>query len=153
MSKNKYAFRVAKSRTNSGLVVADSASAAALAKMKHGDLVFAQIAKPRNPGFHRFAHALGKLVSENIERFSGVDPHQCLKLLQIESGVSTDVALIRVKGLGMVEHRTPQSLSFESMSEYDFRDTMVEICSFISVEYWPRLSPEEISNMAEAMVE
>lgn len=63
---------------------------------RNGDLVFAEFRKPRNPKFHRLAHALGQLFVENIEAFDGVDAHDCLKRLQLESGVGCDEVLIRM---------------------------------------------------------
>jgi len=148
----KYAFRVAKSRTNSGLVVADSISESAIAKLGHGDLVFCQISKPRNPGFHRLAHAFGRLVSENIDGFSGLDAHSVLKRMQIESGIGCDEIAIIMKGVGPCMYRVPKSLSFESMDQMQFETIFSGLCSHVSTQYWGGLDPEEIERMAEVMV-
>lgn len=53
---------------------------------REGDLVFADFRKPRVPGFHRLAHAIGKLAVENIDELAHLTPHEALKVLQVESG-------------------------------------------------------------------
>lgn len=88
----RFALRVVKG----GFQVADATTLHRLrARNYHmGDLVFAEFKKPRNPGFHRLAHALGKLFVENIEAFDSLDPHTCLKRLQLESGVGCDEVMV-----------------------------------------------------------
>ena len=44
-----------------------------------GDVVFAELKKPRNPGFHRLAHALGQMVAENIDDFEGMSSQPSIK--------------------------------------------------------------------------
>lgn len=66
---------------------------------KHGDLVFVDFRKPRNGGFHRFAHALGKMAVENIEEFDHLDPHSALKRLQLESGVGCDCLTVQMRSI------------------------------------------------------
>lgn len=60
-------------------------------RMNHGDLVFVDFRKPRNVGFHRLAHALGKMVVENVEDFDHLTPHEALKRLQVESGAGCEI--------------------------------------------------------------
>lgn len=62
-----------------------------------GDLVFAEFKKPRNPGFHRLAHALGVLFVQNIEAFEHLDAHTALKRLQLESGVGCDEMMVPIR--------------------------------------------------------
>lgn len=59
-----------------------------------GELVFAEFKRPRNPGFHRLAHALGVLFVENIEALEHLDAHSCLKRLQLESGIGCDEIMV-----------------------------------------------------------
>ena len=118
-------------------------------RLAHGERVFAVIKKPRNPGFHRLAHAIGKLVAENIEAFDGMDAHRALKRLQIESGAACEE--IRIDG-GFV-CRIPMSLAYDSLDEGEFREAMDAICKWIAKRYWPDCTPEQIEAMADAMVE
>jgi len=117
-----------------------------------GDVVFAEIKKPRNPRFHRLAHALGRLVTENIEAFDGLGAHQVLKRLQLEAGIGCEEVAYQIPGYGMVTQRIPQSLSFESMDEGEFREVFRGMCRHIAEQYWTDLDEERIERMAELMV-
>jgi hypothetical protein len=118
-------------------------------RLREGDKAFATIKKPRNPGFHRLAHAIGRLVVENIEGFEPLTPHRALKRLQIESGAACEE--VRIDG-GYV-CKVPMSLSYDSMDEGEFQQAVKEICAWISRRYWTSLTPEQIEAMADAMVE
>ena len=147
----KLMLRVAKG----ALVPADGYTASRLRERGYhtGDVVGAIISKLRNPKFNRLIHRIGQLCVANIDDFGAMDAHQCLKRLQLESGVACDETAIRVPGLGMVLHRTPQSLSFESLDEGDFHDAARGLCRWIAAEYWPTLTPEAIEEMAASFVE
>ena len=119
---------------------------------KTGDLVFVEFRKPRNPRFHRLAHALGRLCAENIEAFEDMDAHRVLKRLQIEAQIGCDEMAIVVPGVGKCLHLIPRSLSFESMDEGEFKEVISGFCRHIAKQYWPTLTPEAIEDMAGVMV-
>ena len=137
-----------------GLQVADQSTALRLRERKYGmgDLVFVEIKKVRNPGFHSLAHQLGTLVRENIPGFEHLESHQVLKRLQIESGVGCDEVGIQFPGIGPCTYRVPQSLSYESMDQGEFKAVIAGLCRYVATTYWPGLSPEQIENMASCMV-
>ena len=116
------------------------------------DLVFAEFKKPRNPRFHRLAHQLGILCTENIDAFEGMDAHKVLKRLQVEANVGCDEMAIIVPGVGKCLHLTPRSLSFESMDESEFKGVIAGFCRHIAKQYWPALTADEIESMAGVMV-
>jgi len=120
--------------------------------LRIGDLVFAEFKKPRNPRFHRLAHALGQLCADNIEAFEGMDCHRVLKRLQLEAQIGCDEMAIVVPGVGKCLHLIPRSLSFESMGEDEFHEVVAGFCRHIASQYWPTLSPEQIEDMASVMV-
>lgn len=151
MSRQRLSMRVGKGV----LTPADTYSVAAL-RARHyrvGDLVFAEIHKPRNPGFHRLAHQLGILFADNIEAFEGMESHVVLKRLQIEANVGCDEIALNFPGIGPCSYRVPQSLSYESMDEGRFHEVIAAMCRYVSKTYWPNLTPEQIENMADCMVE
>ncbi len=115
-----------------------------------GDVVFAELKKPRNPGFHRLAHALGKLVAENIEDFEGMSSHATIKRLQLEAGVACEEIAYRVKGMSVIQ-RIPRSLSFESLDDGEFHEVFGAICRHIGKTYWGGLSSDEVQAMIELM--
>lgn len=120
---------------------------------KVGDWVTAEIRKPRNPKFHRKAHALGRLLAENIDAFTGMNPHAVLKRLQLESGVGCESVAIYVPGVGMCEHRQALSLSFENMDEGEFEETYTGLCQHIVARYWPGLGQAAIEEMSSLVGE
>jgi hypothetical protein len=48
----------------------------------------------------------------------------------------------------MLEHRTPQSLSFENMEEADFQAVYKGFCDYVIKRYWPGMDAAEIERMA-----
>lgn len=117
-----------------------------------GSTVFAEFRKPRNPGFHRLAHAFGKLLSENLEAFAGLNCHWVLKRLQAESGIGCDPLAMRVHGQTVIAN-IPRSISYESMDQGEFDEVFYGLVDYVRREYWPTVKNREIVEMAEAMID
>lgn len=117
-----------------------------------GDLLAAELVKPRNPKFNRLVHRIGQLVVANIEAFSGLDAHQAIKRLQIEGKVACDEIGIMVANYGMVIQLIPRSLAFELMEEGEYQAAARGICRTIAERYWPELDEDQIAEMAESFV-
>lgn len=81
-----------------------------------------------------------------------MDAHQVLKRLQVEARVGCDELGIKIPGLGFAVQFIPRSLSFESMSEDEFRGVVRALCDHIARQYWPTMDAEQVERMAEAMV-
>lgn len=137
------------------LLPADSYAASRLRERGYciGDLVSAELTKPRNPKFNRLVHRIGQLCAANIDAFHGLDAHRIIKRLQIEGKVACDEIGIMVPGYGMVIQFIPQSLSFESMDEGEYLEAARGICRTIAARYWSDMTPEAIEKMADAMVD
>lgn len=118
-----------------------------------GDLLAAELTKPRNPKFNRLVHQLGRLVVSNIEAFSGLDAHTAIKRIQIEGKIACDEIGINVPGYGVVIQLIPRSLSFESMDEGEFHAAARGISRTIAERYWTSLTEDQILSMAELMVD
>jgi len=144
-------FRIIKG----GLIPADSYAQSQLRtkKFKVGDVIKADIRKLRSLKFNRLVHRIGQLVAANIEAFSGLDAHTCIKRLQIEGRIACDEIGVLVQGYGIVIQFIPRSMSFDSMDEAEYHDCAKQICRLIAERYWPSLEPEQIAEMAESMVE
>ena len=138
-----------------GLVPADGYAQTQLRnkKFKIGDVVRCDVRKLRNQKFNRLVHRIGQLVAANIEEFSGLDAHTCIKRLQIEGRIACDEIGIMVQGYGMVIQFIPRSMSFDSMDEAEYHDCAKRICRLIAERYWPNLEPLQIEEMAGAMVD
>jgi hypothetical protein len=151
MSKReKIYFRVDKGM----LVPADNYAASKLRERGYrmGDLLSAELTKPRNPKFNRLVHRIGQLVTANIDAFSGLDAHKAIKRLQIEGKVACDEIGISIAGYGMMMQLIPRSLSNESMDEGEYQQAARGICRTIAERYWPSLTEDAIAEMAESFV-
>jgi|CXWK01.1.fsa_nt_gi hypothetical protein len=152
MSKRqKIYFRVAKG----ALVPADSYAASQLRERGYhiGDLLSAELTKPRNPKFNRLVHRIGQLVVAHIDAFAGLEAHKAIKRLQLEGKVACDEIGYQVPGYGMLMQLVPRSLSNESMDEGEYQQAARAICRTIAERYWPDLSEDAIAEMAESFVE
>lgn len=108
-----------------------------------------ELSKPRNPKFFRLAHGLGVLVATQIEAFTGMDGHDVLKRLQVDSGVCCDYREIDLGELGKHAIKEAQSLSFDQMDETKFGLFWKGIVEHLCNTYWPTLTPEEVERQAE----
>ena len=137
-----------------GLVPADNYAESKLRSRSYrvGDLVKADLTKPRNPKFNRLVHRIGQLVVANLDDFDGMDAHRAIKRLQIESRTACEEIGISIPGFGAVTQFIPRSLSFESMDEGEYVEAARSICRYLSSRYWPTASPEAIEAMADSMI-
>lgn len=145
----RFALRVVKG----GMQPADSLTASRLRDKGYrvGDIVFAEIKKPRSPRFHALAHVFGQMVADNIEDFGGMNPHQVLKRLQWEAGTGCETMGVKIPGVGYHEIRIPRSLSFETMDDGEFREVFRGFARHVAQTYWPDLDEDQIMQMAEVM--
>lgn len=120
---------------------------------KIGDLIFAEITKPRSPGFWGLAHRFGDLCSKNIDALSGLSAHAVLKRLQIEADIGCDNIALNFPGVGPCSYRVPMSLAFESMEQGEFHEIFKGFCRFVAATYWKTLTEDQIAEMAESMVQ
>ena len=103
---------------------------------------------PRNPKFHRLAHAIGGLAADNLDEFEGMDGHAVLKRLQIESGIGCDEMAVML-GKRPTIYRIPKSLSFGSMGEDEFKPLVCGLCAYLCRAYWPGTEVDEVLAMAQ----
>lgn len=151
MTVEKHLLRVIKG----GFVPADNYTADRLRSKGYniGDQLNAVLTKARNPAFNRLVHAFGKIVSDNIPMFEGMDSHRVLKRVQIEAKIECDEVLLYAEGVGSFIQFLPRSLSFSSMDEGRFKEVFVEMCRHIAKTYWKDRTPEQIEEMAGIMVD
>ena len=147
-------------------------------KYRTNDVLRATLNNPRNGRFHRLVHQLGTVVRQNIDDFQHLDSHAAIKKLQRDSGVCCDVqsidatpvvsailaaaesllgaAAARMLSSVLPEIRTidvltPASIAFDCMDESDFRILWDGICGHLVARYWPTLTIDQITAMAELM--
>lgn len=149
--KERLMFRVERG----ALVPADTYTQARLREKGYriGDLLAAELTKPRSPEFWRLAHRIGMLCVRNIEDFADMDAHQALKKIQFDGNIECDVSETVIPGVGVMVHRKPRSLSFESMDQGEFYLVARAMCRHIADRYWPDMNEDQVSEMAESFVE
>lgn len=118
---------------------------------RRGDILSAHLTKPRNPRFHRFMHAFGRLLAENLDDFEGMDAHAVLKRLQWEANVGCEEMGVQAPGVGFVTIRLPLSLSFASMDEGEVNEVFNGMCRHVCQRYWPDLDPDQVAQMVDMM--
>lgn len=99
----------------------------------------AEIKAARNAAFHRLAHAIGNLLVDNVEKFSGKSGHDALKQVQADSGVFCDVERFVIDlgqfGRHEVERNVPRSIAFDECEEDEFRTFFDGITAYIGEHY------------------
>lgn len=116
-----------------------------------GQMLRADLTKPRNPEFHRLAHALGDLVRRNLDGFSDCTAHGAIKRLQEVSGIACDVTRTEIPGVGVLVSKQPRSIAYDSMDQGEFYELVHSLCKFIVERYWPQCTAEEVEQMIELM--
>jgi hypothetical protein len=109
----------------------------------------ADLKQPRNDRFNRLCHGLGKILAQNIDRFTGKQSHDAIKALQMESGVYCDQDQFDIPGFGQITRKVPRSLSYDSMGEEVFQDFWRQCCAYLVATDWPTLTEERLTEMAE----
>ncbi|ULQ47414.1 hypothetical protein JN531_003815 [Flagellatimonas centrodinii] len=145
-----------------------------------GDVLAADLSKPRNPQFNRLVHALGLMCADQIDDFAGLDGHAVIKRIQIEGDIGCETVMVRAGGLWaqVTDHvvrvlgesarpalvlianlmgqtdipvRVPRSLAFSEMEEGEFHELYRRMADYIARTYWPDLDAPTIQDMAELM--
>lgn len=118
---------------------------------RNGDYLRAALSKPRNVKIHRMVHALGGLIADHIEDFTGMDSHAVIKRLQRESGIMCEEQEIDIPGIGKLVVKVAMSLAFDEMDESEFRTLWRGICDHTIKKYWPDMTEDGIDSMIDLM--
>lgn len=117
-----------------------------------GREIRAELKQPRNPAFHRLAHAIGNLLVDNVEAFRDMSGHDALKAVQIESGVCCEPMELDLGPLGRVTVKQPRSLAFDEMAEDEFRQFFDGITAWIG-EHYAQVMLDEVRGEFWSMVQ
>jgi hypothetical protein len=122
-------------------------------KLGVGTEVRAELKKPRNVLFHRLAHAIGTMMVEQCDEFSGMDAHDALKRLQRECGAFCDELSMTLDlgalGTHVVGIKQPRSMAFDELDESEFQSLVKAIYEHIAAKYWTTMTPEAVEQMVE----
>jgi hypothetical protein len=110
-----------------------------------GDILRAELRKPRNPRHHRLVMGLIAKLVENFDGLQTVD--QALTIIKIKLGRAqpyTDASTMRT-------YWVPESINFENMDQGDFEEFWRDLCALVVRDFWPDMTPERVTELAEMM--
>jgi len=121
-------------------------------KVRRGMRMRTTVSKERDYGQHKYIHSIGQFVEQNIDGFEGMEAHAIVKKLQVEGDIMCDRERLHVEGFeGYLIRKVPRSMAFDEMEEGDFQLLVKGVCNYISMEYLPTLSPEQVAEAIELM--
>lgn len=116
-------------------------------KFRVGDLVRAELTKPRYQKHHRLVFATLRKVVANLD--SGITEYQLLNILKIKMG---RIETLIDSGTGWVYY-IPESIAFDAMDEGAFSVFHRDLCRVIASDYLPGMSPEAVAELADMIEE
>lgn len=114
-------------------------------RLRVGDLVHAELTKPRNPKHHRLVFALLQRVLENQDGLQTIE--QLLTIVKIKLG-RVDTVVDAASGRA---YYVPQSIAFASMDQGEFNVFWKDLCRMVARDYFPHLDPDQVAELAEMM--
>lgn len=110
-----------------------------------GDVLRAELAKPRNPRHHALVMALLQRVLDNQEGLLTID--QLLTVLKIKLGRAQPYV---DAGSGRT-FWVVESISFDAMDQGAFEVFWSDLCKVVARDYFPGMAPDEVGEMAQMM--
>lgn len=114
-------------------------------RLRVGDLVHADLTKPRNPRHHRLVFALLQKVLENMDGLQTIE--QLLTIIKIKLG-RVDTLVDASSGKA---YYVPQSIAFASMDQTEFSVLWRDLCRLVARDYFPGMDPDQVAELAEMM--
>lgn len=114
-------------------------------RLRVGDLVHAELTKPRNPKHHRLVFALLQKVLENMDGLQTIE--QLLTIIKIKLG-RVDTLVDASSGKA---YYVPQSIAFASMDQTEFSVLWRDLCRLVARDYFPGMDPDQVAELAELM--
>lgn len=129
-------------RTLRGFEAADEASQETLKRFKVGDIVKAEVVKPRSYQHHKLAFSLLTLTFKNQERYAAFP--QFRKVVALEAGHVEQ--LVRIDGQ-IIE--IPGSLSYEALDQIEFERVFANMMRVCADEFLGGISQAKLREEVE----
>jgi hypothetical protein len=114
-------------------------------KYRVGDLVRAELSKPRYPKHHRLVFATLRKVVDNLD--TPMTEYQLLSILKIKMGrVETFID----SASGKVYY-IPESIAFDAMEQGAFSEFHRDLCRIITRDYLPGMSEAQVAELANML--
>jgi len=131
---------------NGDLRPATETDRAVVRRWTPGDMVTAEVKRPRSNELHAFYFHLLRMVHENSEwvQERWPDFETFRERIQMQAGYFEEV----VNFSGKVSYR-PKSVSYSSMDQDEFLDLVNKVKGIIIKHIWPNLTHDELDRMVE----
>lgn len=116
-------------------------------KFRVGDVVRAELTRPRYPKHHRLVMGLLQRVLENMDGLQTIE--QLLSVIKVKLGRAQpliDTATGRT-------YWQLESIAFDAMDQGEFEVFWRDLCRLVSRDYFPGMPPERVAELAEMMEE
>lgn len=127
------------------LVPVDDDGRSVLHKLSLGDVVKANVRKPRNLQHHRLFFALIGIVFENQERYETRD--ELLAAIKAATGHATILPMDNGNSIYV-----PKSISFAKMDQTEFDAFYNKVCDVVCTRIIPNLKQEDLKREVAEMV-
>lgn len=114
-------------------------------RYKVGDLVRADLTKPRFPKHHRLVMALLQRVLDNQDGLLTID--QLLTTVKIKLGRAQPFVDV---GAGRT-YWVVESIAFDAMDQGSFEIFWSDLCKLVARDYFPGMAPDEVAELANMM--
>jgi hypothetical protein len=115
--------------------------------LKVGDLVRAELTKPRNPRHHALVMSLLHRVLQNQDGLLTID--QLLTVLKIKLGRCAPY----IDAASGKTYFVVESIAFDAMDQGEFETFWKDLCNVIARDYFPGMAPDLVGEMASMMAE
>jgi hypothetical protein len=116
----------------------DEAGEAVLRRLAPGEIVEAQVTRPRNPQFHAKFFAMLQIVLENQEYYTSMD--DLLDVCKLSIGHSKIIKTRRAS------FAIPKSISFANMDDIEFGAFYDAACNWVLTEVIPGLERHHLDD-------
>lgn len=114
-------------------------------KYHMGDILSADLSKPRHPKHHRLVMSLLKLVLDSSEHVQTID--QLLTIVKIKMGrVQTFIDAVAGK-----TYYVPESIAYASMDQGEFDIFWRDLKDMVTRDYLPGMTPEQVEAAIDRM--
>jgi hypothetical protein len=129
------------------LVPADGHSETALRARKYsmGDVLSADLSKPRHPKHHKLVMSLLKIVLDNQDGLQTID--QLLTIVKIKMGRAAPF----VDSATNKTYWVVESISFASMDQGEFEVFWEDLKNLVARDYLPGMTPDQLSEAIDRM--
>lgn len=113
--------------------------------IKINDLVMMDVFRDRNPRFWRKFHKLASFLADNVEELGGLQAHDALKKVQLDSRVWCEVADFVLEDGQVLRHWVTKSLAFDVADDIVAEEVWNGIVDHVVKTYFPDWDRDQVA--------